>query len=431
MKREKDNEISFLGRVTIRLRAVTSKVRSKNPTRSLFERERRLASYDGPESSEESKLACGFGIARIISVVLLIALLLLTLLFGSGVISYEKVYYMFKDIGYVKSYGESEPSALNYSMPVQNQDFAVFKNGLAVAGDSEIKMFTSTGRMTMTEGSQFTNPRLCASNEYVLVYDQGRRGYAVYNSFIGVRRENLDFPISYADMAENGSYLLVTSSKKYASVVKIYDSTLNLIGEYSKNDRVISASLSSDGRFAAVLSLSSRDGEAVSSLNVIDTRSCSVKYSVSFDGYMPYTCQFLTDDRIAVILDGKAVVFDRGGAQKSEFVYKDSLARYDIRGGRFALLFSDGAATNRNSVAVFNKDGTPIFSGTTDGIVRDMKISDTAVYFLKSKEVVRISTSTGSVARADTISEKARIMVFSDGRVAFCTQTTARYISFD
>ena len=56
MKREKDNEISFLGRVTIRLRAVTSKVRSKNPTRSLFERERRLASYDGPESSEESKL---------------------------------------------------------------------------------------------------------------------------------------------------------------------------------------------------------------------------------------------------------------------------------------------------------------------------------------------------------------------------------------
>jgi hypothetical protein len=92
---------------------------------------------------------------------------------------------------------------------------------------------------------------------------------------------------------------------------------------------------------------------------------------------------------------------------------------------------SNDAKPTTIEFAVFNKDGTPVFNGTTDGIVRDMKISDTAVYFLKSKEVVRISTSTGSVARADTISEKARIMVFSDGRVAFCTQTTARYISFD
>ena len=431
LKREKNNDISVLGRFVIFLRNIVGKIKEKRIFSSLFEREKSLACYGGPESPEESKLSYGFGVARIVSVILLVVLLLMTLLFGSGVVSYEKIYYMFKDIGYIKSYGESAPSALTYSMPVQNQDFTVFKNGLAVAGDSEIKLFTSTGRMTLTQGSEFTNPRMSASSEYLLVYDQGRRGYSVYNSFICVRTEKLDFPISYADMSQSGSFLLVTSSKSYASVVKIYDSSLMPVSEYSKNDRVITASLSSDGRYAAVLSLSAEDGEALSTLSVIDAISCAVKYSVSFKGAMPYYCDFLTDDRIAVILDDRALVFDRGGAQMSEYSYPAELVRFDVSGNRFALLLSDGSDARKNTVAVFNKDGTPVFTGAIEGTVRDMKLSDSAIYFLKSREVVRISTALGSVSRAETASDKASMIVFDDERIAVCTQTAARYISFD
>lgn len=431
MKKRKDNDLSLLGRAMILVRSIKEKIRKKRIFASLFEREKRLAVYEGPESSEESKLSYGLGIARIVSVILLAILLVMTLLFGSGVISYEKIYYMFKDIGYIKSYGESAPSSLSYSMPVQNQDFEVFKNGLAVAGDSEIKLFTSTGRMTLTQGSEFTNPRMSASSEYLLVYDQGRRGYSVYNSFICVRTDKLDFPISYADMADNGSFLLVTSSKSYASVVRIFDSSLEPISEYSKNDRVIGASLSSDGRYAAVLSLTAEDGEALTTLSVIDAVSCDVKYSVSFKGSMPYYCDFLTDDRIVVILDDKAVVFDRGGAQKLEYSYSSDLIRFDVKGSRFALLLSDGSNSADNTVAVFNKDGTPIFTDTVDGTVRDMKISDSAVYLLKSRNAVRISTSLGTRSTAETVSDKALLIVFGGDRVAVCTQTAAKYISFD
>ena len=431
MKKGNDNEVSLLGRVMIFLRESIDKIRKKRIFASLLDKEKMLAVYEGPESSEESKLAYGFGIARVIAAILLVVLLVATLLFGSGAVSYEKVYYMFKDIGYIKSYGESAPSALNYSMPVQNQDFEVFKNGLAVAGDSEIKLFTSTGRMTLTQGSEFTNPRMSASSEYLLVYDQGRRGYSVYNSFICVRTEKLDFPISYADMAENGSFLLVTSSKTYASVVKIFDFSLQEISEYSKNDKVISASLSSDGRYAAVLSLSAEGGEALTTLSVVDAHSSTVKYSVSFRGSMPYSCDFLTDDRIAVILDDKALVFDRGGNQRSEYAYPTDLVRFDISKNRFALLLSEGANAGKNTVVVFNKDGTPIFTDGVDGTVRDMRLSDSAVYFLKSREVVRISTSLRTVSSAEIASGKARLIVFDDERIAVCTQTAARYISFD
>ena len=316
-------------------------------------------------------------------------------------------------------------------MPVQNQDFTVLKNGLAVASDSEIKLFTSTGRMTLTSGSEFTNPRMSSSDEYVLIYDQGRQSYAIYNSFICLRSEKLDFPISYADMAENGSFLIVTSSKSYASLVRIYDSALEPISEYSKNDRVISASLSSDGRYAAVLSVSAVDGDALSTFSVIDAHWSSVKYTVSFKGSMPYACDFLSDDRIAVILDDKAVVFDRNGSQRSEYAYPQSLERFDIRDGRFALLFKDAGDARNNTVAVFNKDGTPILTDVISGTVRDMKLSNSTVFLLESKEIVRISTSLGTVSRVGAGSDKAELLVFPDGRVALCTQTAARYISFD
>ena len=68
MKRENDNEISLLGKIVIKIRSITARLKSKRFFASLFEREKRLALYDGPESSEESKLSYGLGISRIISV---------------------------------------------------------------------------------------------------------------------------------------------------------------------------------------------------------------------------------------------------------------------------------------------------------------------------------------------------------------------------
>ena len=152
-RNKKNSEDSFLGRILIFISPFWKRIKEKRIFRSLFERQRKLAHYTGADSVEESRLAYGFGIARIISAFLLVVLLLLTVLFGSGAISYEKVYYMFKDISYIKSFGESVPSSLSYSRPVQNQVFASFKGGLAVASDSEIKTFTSTGRVTMSQGS--------------------------------------------------------------------------------------------------------------------------------------------------------------------------------------------------------------------------------------------------------------------------------------
>ena len=430
-KKKKDAEVSFLGSLMIFFKPKIKWIKDKRIIRSSIERQMALSSYDGPDSSEESKLSFGFGIAKTVSVILLVLLLLTTVLFGSGAISYEKVYYMFKDIGYIKSFGESTPSSLTYSRPVQNQVFGHFKGGLAVASDSEIKTFTSTGRLTMSIGSEFTNPRMSASDSYLLVYDQGSYSYTIYNSFIAVHRDKLDSPISFATMADNGSFLIVTRSARYESAVKVYDSNFKLISEYSKNDRVIYASLSSSGRYAAILSLSAEQGESRVALNVIDCKKSSIVSSTSFDGSMPYRCDFLTDDRVAVTLDDRLCVIDRSGRIKGEYYFSSSLERIDVSGGKVALLFSENGALREKTLTVISSDGSLIYADTIKGNVRDMKLGQGVVYILQSSKVQRINTTLGTKSEYLADDTGDAIVVFPDGSVALCTQTAAVYISFD
>ena len=72
------------------------------------------------------------------------------------------------------------PAVMKYMQEKKGFSDDVMLNGLAVAGDGEIKLFTSTGRATMVHGSGYTNPKICASDTTVLVYDQGRRSFTVF-----------------------------------------------------------------------------------------------------------------------------------------------------------------------------------------------------------------------------------------------------------
>ncbi len=427
----KKNDASFLSRIILFFRWLKRKLNFKKAFKKLSDRQKSLSSYSNPNASEESRLSYSFGMAKTVSIILLVSLLVVTLMFGSSVISYDKIYYMFKDIGYIHSFDEGTPNELSYSKPVQNQAFHAFKNGLLVASDSEIKMFTSTGRVTMTEGSDFTNPRISTSKGYALIYDQGRKLFSVYNSFVKLYSENTDYAISNADMADNGCFLVVTSSKKYNSVVQIYDGSLNKISEYSKNSYVVSASLSSDGRYAAILSLSAVEGTGITILDVIDCKKNTVISETSFEGYMPYICEFLTDDDIAVFLDEKVCSINKNGKMTNEYHYPSNAEKIEIAGDKFVMLFSEVGLGESKTLEIFDSKCNNTFSKKIDGNVKDIALANNFVYVLKSRELLRISTSIGAESRTPSSADNSQIVLFSNGGLVLCSQNAATYISFD
>ncbi len=427
----KREESSRLSKFILLLRWIKKKFDLKKLIKRTAQRQRSLSFYTGQGSCEESRLSYSFGIAKIISAILLGILLILTVIFGVDVISYDKAYYMFKDISYIKSFGEGVPSELSYSKPVQNQIFDDFKNGLMVASDSELKFFTSTGRVTMTSGSEFANPKVSASDGYVLIYDQGRNLFSVYNSFVKLYSENTDHQISLADMSDNGRFLIVTSSKEYDSVIKVYDESYKLTSQFNMNSHVISASLSSNGRYAAILSLTALDGTAISEVKIIDCKKDKVIASSSYKGSMPYKCDYLTDDRIAVFLDDKALVLNGKGSELYQYAYPSGAERIEIGDEKYAMIFSSGGNNANKTLAVFDKDGKRVFLKQFSGIVNDVKLYDSFVYILKNSELIRYNISLGTESTYTSAKDSSRIVVLSDGKLVLCSQSSASYISFD
>lgn len=432
MKKNKRNgEISFLGELFLGLRRIKEKIRELRLPERFVAWHKRNAGYENDSSPREAKLSFGFGIAGTVSISLLCIVLVLVLAFGGGIISYENVYYMFKDIGYINSFSESRPETLNYSRPFGNQDFGTFKNGLAVVGDSEIKFFTSTGRTTLSQGSEFTNPRITCSDSHALIYDQGRNSFAVYNSFICVYSETLEYPISSAHMSADGSFCVVTKSGSYGSVVRVYDSRFRLESEYSKNDYILSAEVSPDGKYVAVMSLDTVDGDSLVRLNVLKREESEVYSSALLYGVMPYTASFVSSDRIAVVCSEYVAVYDLRGNMKKDYSYPGIMTHLSLTDDGFAMLFDEGTLNNDNRLVIFDQNGNVRYFEYISGNVSDMELCQGFAYLILDGEILRVDTTFGFKSRVVFAEGGARIVGFENGEIMACTDVLAYYITFD
>lgn len=428
--KNKKRERTFLGSVIYFFRSIFDRIRDMRLLERLKYRQRNLAGYDEVAPTESSQKAYLFGVAKVSFIVLFIAVTLAILLFGGRIFSYDNVYYMFKDIEYISSFSEGRPEVLNFSKPVNNQHFGSFKNGLAVVSDSELKLFTSTGRVTLTDGSGYVNPKIVTSSNNAIVYDGGRRSYSVYNSFVKLHSDILEYPIASVDMADDGSYIIVTKSKKYPSVVQIYDSDFELVSEYSKNDHIISAEISDSGKYIAVASLDAREGESLVTLNILKSDSERLHSSVKISGTMPYKCSFIANDRVALICSDRICVYDLRGNVKGEYRYPSRLFDLHVNDGTLLTLFDFDGSGKGNTVVLFDKNGKDVFSKEIDGNVRDAVYSGNCIYLLRDTDVVRIDTTFGVASYLNYTFEVASLQVVSSGEVVLCTETTAYYLNF-
>ena len=430
-KRNEDNDISFLGKVILFFKRLFAYIAGLRIPQRIYEREKRLAGYEGADSPKEAKLSFIFGLTRLFVIITLCIVVTAVLIFGGSAVAYDNVYYMFRDIGYINSFSESRPETLNYSRPFDNQDFTTFKNGLAVAGDSEIKLFASTGRVTLTEGINYTNPKICSSDSKVLVYDQGRKSFGVYNSFVRLHTETLDYPISSADMAPDGSFCVVTRSSEYVSVVRVYDKNFNLESEFFKNDYVISVSMSDNAKYIAVLSLGAHDGESVTTLSVIERGKKKPISTVTLNDVMPYTARILSNNSVVVISSESAYVYDLGGNLKNKCEYPSKLTNMSLSDNGFALLFKDEDLNSGYQLNLYGEYGDLVRRVDFSGHVSDVELGDRYVYLLFDTEIRRVDVNLGLSSNAKFNEEGAELVIFSDGTLMACTDTAAYYISFN
>lgn len=384
---------------------------------------------DGIEDSEYRKAAVNFWAIGIIGIVLLIALVMAVGLFGGNDISFNKMYYLYRDVNAMGRIGEGENTRLDYTLPKKNQDFTLFKNGLCVAGDDEIQIFNKNGNQTLSVSTTYSNPRALSSKDFVVVYDLGGRGFSAYNSFSDIYSETREYPISTAALSDEGTLAVVGQTKEYSCELAVYDSEFSKLFSYSRNDYAISCSFDSSGRYIALVSLSSRDGDYLTTLTVIDTKKQEVKREEKIEGILPYQCAFMDGNRIALSCSDRVLIFNDKLELYSEYEYPSlELLDISLTNDGIALMFVNDKLNSKNTLVVIDSKGKEKLEYEYTGNAYDTVMAYGCVYIAQSTGVFRIDYSTKSESFAELDSDIARIVVCDKDRVIVARESVADVI---
>lgn len=400
--------------------------RSLHPIKSLKEKYTHKLALNGVPEGTYSNAAAGAWTVGIISIVALIALVLVVAVFGGKNMSFNGMYYIYRDVNAMGSVGTPESLRLDYTIPKKNQDFALFKNGLCVAGDTDIQIFNKTGNQTMTVSTACSDPEIAASRDYIVVYDIGGKSFYAYNSFVEIYSEKRDFPISKIALSSSGKLCVAGQSQAYNCEITVYDDSFNREFSYSRNDYAVDCEFDSEGRNLALCTMTSSDGEYLVTLTVLDTKKQEVKSSLEIDGVLPYECHYIGNDRIALICSDRVLIYNERLDLKGEYRFPSLELEYiSVSDDKIALMFVNDRINKRYTAVVIDSKGKEKMEYGYQGDSSDMKLFGGYLYIAEDGGVLRVDVGSENESYAPLESSGGELIICDRDRVILAKESTA------
>lgn len=134
--------------------------------------------------------------------------------------------------------------------------YTPFSAGLAVSSGDTYSFISGLGDSSYSIQLRYNDPALCASDDYVLIYDRGGTGICVANSYAEYLNTAVSSPIITASMNREGAFALVTDEEGYRSAVSVYSNRQKLLCQWLTTQYyVLFSSISPDSSHFAVLGL--------------------------------------------------------------------------------------------------------------------------------------------------------------------------------
>ena len=345
-------------------------------------------------------------------------------------ITYDNFFYLIKDFNTAVDSENVDYETLSYDA-ASEQSFALYRGGLAVVSRSNVSAFTATGRRTLNANEAYSKPFVKASDKYMIVYDMGDGSFAVYNSFAKIYSEKLEYPVTDACIADDGTIAVLTRSAEYESEVIIYDDGFDRVATYRKGAYAIGISLDKSGERLGVIYADTSDGVISTEAVFYDVRKHEKISEFFFVGEFPLACSFLDGGGFATVTDCSVRLFDKRLNEKEpseDFSAKRVSAVY-ADGAYCAVTFNDGIITDENAIFVFDKKGELVYNDIITSDVDQLSVCDGGVFVKNSEGVLRISIKSG---RSEQLSCQDGRMLVYDGKTALvCAEAKAVYLKFE
>ncbi len=353
-----------------------------------------------------------------------------SMIFHHSEITYDNFYYLIKDFSGAADVEGSYYETLSYESD-DRQQFTLYRGGLATVSPSKISVFTATGRRTLNLTSAFSSPYMVSSPKYVLVYDTSGTTFSLYNSFARVFTETLEYPISNACLAEDGSFVIVTRTADRRSVVTVYNKSFKKAAEWKSDDFVFDIVASRERNALAVLSYDAGNGTGRTTLAIRDLSNLEEIEELYFDGEFPLACGFLEGRRFALLTDRHIRIFDRSMEEQeiSRDYSEGNITGYTLTAEGVAV---SAVFASQNTVCAFDASGTLLYDDVVDFNVSDIGIYDSCIFLQTEQGVRRMDPSSSKDSkRVQTLSSGVgKMLIYNKKTVLVCGESKAEYLIF-
>jgi len=373
-------------------------------------------------------------------IVLLVYLFFILTTFGSH-ITYDNIKYLMRDLDSMMTRDNNEFTQIKY--PKQNEQvFTVFKNGIAAAGKESVLLFDSTGLQLCKDRLNYNDPVLVPSEKYLLLYDMGGKEYSVYNSISRVISRTTDHKIIGGDMSDTGAFILVTRSNETKYVVEHYNNSLNRTMRIFKDNYVMDAAVSKDGKQILICSAIPFSTDLDCEISLYTAGNSEGTATIVLPRTMPLSVHF-TDTGFIVLCDNGLYFYDMAGKEIAATPIKGFTLKYaDLSDHYTVLAGSENSIGSTHRIMVFSKDGSiladTVLNDRVTGVsAPSSKDPDTYSYILTPNSILRLGKGDQQAAPLITnitwdstnteISDVMALLPSREGIIAF-TDTAAYYL---
>lgn len=350
------------------------------------------------ENKYYRRVSRNYGLLSIFFILLLVLFLVIALYFYGDYITYDNLGYFVRDWKAMSAV-DSDFSRIDYSWD-NAIEFTKFRTGIAVCNGDTLCCYDSSGICLIEDKVGFTNPRMRVSEKYLLVYDIGGKGYSVYNKFTKViSRESEDIIIS-ADIADDGTVILVTRCGTSKFVCGVYNSAFNKMMSVFRDNYVTSSAISRDGKTFLIASAIPGGSDIDCELAFFTKGSDQEGVKHYFSDMIPLSV-YSQNDRFVVISDSCVIILNNSGdIIKTVSLAGTTLSRADVSDSKIVIVGALNSLGTENSVSIYDLDGNLILNKIINdriyGAYASPENADAAAYIRTSDSAVRINSDGGT-----------------------------------
>ncbi len=330
--------------------------------------------------------------ARMLSVILLVAFLMIMLLFYRENITYGNLMYLIRDLdtGVVSAVGKYADISFERQYA---PSFALFRDRIAVASAAGFRLYNASGSKELDYESAYADPRLAVGKKYALLYDADGKSYSIYTTIARVLSSQAEEVIEDAAVADDGTHALLTSSDESKYLITVYSPDFKPRVKYYKDKYVVDMALDSRGDQMAVVSAGAAGAGAYCEIMFCKVGSEETA-SVRLEGTMPLAVRYMDNGRLVVVCDNKVLFYD-GEKQCGQYDITGAIpAAFDVNGDFFALAVSKNAIGSENEIILFDTDGNIIYNNIINEKIRTVAADgNRAIYVLCEDKAVQYPLS--------------------------------------